>query len=318
MAKEEVEKPLKKIKWFGELVENLPESRGESFRDKVVDIESAKLVRAAGEVAMDAVHGKPEKTGVEKGIDGALEDVGKKIITEKLTSKDPIRSKLDDALGNFLANLLKGSLTKEGDSRLQDLQKQVTELTETIQGKKKAEELQEILDKVTGLVKPLQQEIQDLKSARAHKGSNLKPNELLEKLNETADKSKNLLSKMGYNVEMDKGLSKEEIEKMVNAAKNGAIEGLPPEELKKRLESAGYKIVGGPISYDQFEKIMKEARKKWEEETLDDKRIDVTADIVKTAISQIVSMFQPAVNVWMEGSLASRAPEHSSPPPKKK
>lgn len=202
------------------------------------------------------------------------------------------------------------------------LETKIKELTETLEDKNRKEARREMLEELDSKMNPLRESLKDLsqrleKAGEGGEGGSMEAGSVLDEANKVAEKAKGWLVKMGYKVEPEK-LSKQEVMKMIDEAQKQALANMSPEDLRKRLEKTGYKVVGGPISYDQLEKIMKGARKQWEEETLDDKRIDAAAEIVKTATRQIVSMFQPAVSAWMEGSLASRAPEHGSPPSKKK
>jgi|GEM_PF-5195744 uncharacterized protein (DUF1697 family) len=89
---------------------------------------------------------------------------------------------------------------------------------------------------------------------------------------------------------------------MIEEAQKKALENLPIEEIKKKLEQAGYKIMGGPLTWDQVEKLIEEAKKRAQEEVLEDKRIDAVADIIRDSVSRIIEMFKPAVELWFTDS----------------
>ena len=217
------------------------------------------------------------------------------------STKDPIRNSVNEALGEYLAGLIKGNIKKEGDPRLEKLEEQIEKLVE---GKEK-EELKAVLDKMSELVDPLQERLVALEEG---KGGEKRPGEkeLLDMVSEAKDKAERFLTGAGYKVQLDRGLTEEEVKKLIEHKQIEYFESLPPEELKERLEKAGYKILGGPLTYEQVEKLVEEARHKAQEEVLDDKRIAAVENIVRDSVAQIVSMFKPAVSLWMEHSVGSR------------
>lgn len=256
MSEKDVEKPLKKVKWFSELVENLPKPRGESFSDKVVDIESAKLVRAAGEVAMDSVHGKPAKGGVEKGINEALEDVGKQIITEKLVGKDPIRQKVDEAIGNLVSQAI-----TEKFSGGSEAEKELAAIREK-------ERLENMFKSFTEkVVSPLVEEVQALKESVAGKseGAKLTTDDAVEMVMDAQERYKKFLENQGYSVES------------VHVTK---------EDVKKMLEEEKAKT----------DKLLEEEKEKWEKESgvaveVEKERIRATEQILTGVTDRVFDIF---------------------------
>lgn len=257
MSEKDVEKPLKKVKWFSELVENLPKPRGESFSDKVVDIESAKLVRAAGEVAMDSVHGKPAKGGVEKGINEALEDVGKQIITEKLVGKDPIRQKVDEAIGNLVGQAITEKFRGGGS----EAEKELAAIREK-------ERLEAMFNSFTEkVVSPLVEEVQALKESVAGKseGAKMTTDKAVEMVMDAQERYKKFLENQGYSVES------------VHVTK---------EDVKKMLEEETAK----------FDTLLAEEKEKWEKESgaaveIEKERIRATEQILTGVTDRVFDIF---------------------------
>jgi hypothetical protein len=47
---------------------------------------------------------------------------------------------------------------------------------------------------------------------------------------------------------------------------------------------------------------MEEAKRKAQEEAIDDKRIDAVAGIIRESVSKIIEMFRPAVELWLQST----------------
>jgi len=81
------------------------------------------------------------------------------------------------------------------------------------------------------------------------------------------------------------------------------------EERKKRLrdtlQKMGFKVEDIYVTREEHERAVEEARKAGAEEALDDKRIGAVERIINNAVTQIVQMFQPAVQRWMELQMVS-------------
>lgn len=271
--KKEVEKPLKKIKWFSELVENLPTREGRSFTDRVVDIESAKVVRAASEVALDSVRGKPEKSGVEKGIGEALEDVGKKIITAKLTETDPIRKKVDEALGTIVASAITEKLSGAGSNAEKELAAiHEKERLEGLFGKFHEE-----------VIQPLVAEVQELAQSVKSKGEGTKltTDEAVEMVMGAQTRAKELLEKQGYSVE-SVHVTKEDVKKL---------------------------LVDEKAKYDER---LTEEKAKWEKESgaqveIETQRIQATENILSGVVDRVMDIFLVPVKEKIEEAIEKGA-----------
>lgn len=257
---EKVQEPLKKVKWFAELVENLPKSKGEkgdNFVDRVSAIEGAKLVRAAGEVAMDAVTGGGQSRGIEKGISEGLADAGKKIITDKLTSQDPITSKVMATLGDVLAEDLKARL--RGSPGQSDAEKELAAIKET---KRFEEMFQKFTDEV---VAPLAEQVQKLAAEKEEKPKDLTTDAAVDMVLEAQERAKKLLASQGYTVE-NVNVTKEQVKTMLT------------EEQAK------------------FDELLKKEKTQWELETgaqveIEKERVQATEKILTGVVDRVMDIF---------------------------
>lgn len=77
--------------------------------------------------------------------------------------------------------------------------------------------------------------------------------------------------------------------------------------MKRALEGVGFKVEDIYMTRKEVERLIVESRRKAEEEALDDKRVAAVEKIIGDAVRQIVGMFQPAVQTWMEYSLKTRS-----------
>ena len=205
------------------------------------------------------------------------------------------------------------------------LEDQIKRITETLEDKRRKEAREELLKELDEKMNPLRENLQRLseKLEILEKGGTLRvegargtvaplePEKILEEAEKVAEKARSWLRRQGYRIEPER-LTKEDVQKMIEQAQREALEKMPPEQLKQRLEAMGYKIVGGPITWEQFEKALEEAKKKAKEEALDDKRIDAVVDIVRESVSKIIEMFKPAVEALFTAPEAERKSSSSS------
>jgi uncharacterized protein YqgV (UPF0045/DUF77 family) len=181
-------------------------------------------------------------------------------------------------------------------AEIAELRKMVAELQEA----RRKEEAQKLVEEIQGLIKPLEERLAALEEAR--KGGEQPPpqppsaEDIIAQVNKVKGEAEKLLTGMGYRVEPG-GVTKEEVQRMIEAAREEALSKLPPEELKKRLEAMGYRVEGGPITWDQVQRMVEEARKRAYEEALEDKRIEAVERTISNAFAQIAQIFQPAVSV---------------------
>jgi len=273
---EEEKKPIKKLQWFSDLVENLPKRKDDSLASKVVDIESAKLVRAAGEEAISTIHREPEPSGLEKGISKGLETAGAQIITEKLTGKDPIRQKVDEALGDWVGGLIKKGISgSEGQS---EAEKELAAIRE----KEKLEGLVgEINEK---LIQPLVQEVEEIKkkvTPAEGTGKALSEEEAIDMIMKAEEKAKKILESRGYSVE-NVTVTKEDVKKILDEEKA------------------------------KTEEFLKGEKEKWEKERgaqveIETERIRATENILNNAIDRVFDVFLEPVKSKIQEAIEKGA-----------
>lgn len=204
-------KPLRALGWFKDIVENVPRPKGDSFADKVVDIESAKLITGAGKVAMNEITGTGSGPSAERGVSQGLENAGRKIVENKLLSEDPITSKVLGTLGDVLAADLKRRLT--GGSGLEG------EDSKELAERRRADELGMIVGKVREeLIEPLAKDLQTLSAKIDEKGASggkpLSDEDAITMVMNAQERAKEFLKKQGYSVE-SVSITREQTEQMI-------------------------------------------------------------------------------------------------------
>jgi hypothetical protein len=203
--------PIKRLKWFADIVENVPRATGGSFADRITDIQSARLIGKAGEVAIREIEGQqPEGSGVERGVNRGLETAGKKLVEDKLTKGDVITEKVMGALGDFLADDLRERLQGGGKGQ-SDAEKEVAEYHRK---EEYAAVVAEIKDE---LVKPLAEQVQTLAAQmkETSKGGELTTERAVEMVMNAQENAKKMLEKQGYSVESI-NVTKEQVAKMMD------------------------------------------------------------------------------------------------------
>jgi len=74
-----------------------------------------------------------------------------------------------------------------------------------------------------------------------------------------------------------------------------AVEGR--ERIKQFFEKMGFKVEDQYLRRDEVERIVEEAKRRAAEEALEEKQIEAVKEIVKDAVSKVIEMFKPAVNM---------------------
>ena len=64
----------------------------------------------------------------------------------------------------------------------------------------------------------------------------------------------------------------------------------------------GFKVEDQYMRKDEVEKLLAEREKKVLEEGLDDRKIEAVKDIVNNAVSQVVGLFKPAVDIMFSST----------------
>ena len=271
---EEDKKPIKKLQWFSDLVENLPKRKGDSLADKVVDIESAKLVRAAGEEAISTIHREPEPSGLEKGISKGLETAAVTTITEKFTKPDPIRQKVDEALGDWVGGLIKKGISgSEGQSEAEK------ELARIHQQEYLDDLFQKFHEKV---VAPLKAQVDTLVTEKEKAtGKAMTTDEAVEMVMGAKDRYIKFLESQGLKVESVQ-VTKEQVTKMI-------------EEEKAKNEE-----------------LLRSEKEKWEKEAgvtvqIETERIRATENILNGAIDRVFDVFLAPIKGKIEEAIEKGA-----------
>lgn len=200
------------------------------------------------------------------------------------------------------------SIKKQQDSFVGFVNTTVKEWKEELDSKNTQEEREKLLKDIDEkTVKPLEEKMGELEKTlkklsgeEEGKPGASKPSlndleEAIKNIKSTTESAKGFLQTLGFPIE-----KLEEKPSVVVTSKTQPTQEISPEDHKKALEGMGYKVTGGPISYEQLDKMLKEASDKAREEILDDKRIDAVADIIKDSIKEIIEMFKPAVNIYTE------------------
>jgi len=254
---EKKKKPLEQLGWFNDLVENLPRGKSESFTDRVIDLESAKLVHAAGEVAMGAVHGPDRSSGVDKGVTEGLEAAGKKIITDKLTGQDPIRAKVDEVIGELVADSLRDRLSGGGKANAAELE---------LARRDRTAELEVMFQKFhQEIVLPLATEVKALAEKGGGGSGPMTTDAAVEMVMGAQEKAKKLLEQQGFSVE-NVSVTKEDVAKMLNEEKA------------------------------KTDKLLGEEKEKWEKESgatveIERERIQATENILTGVVDRVFDIF---------------------------
>jgi hypothetical protein len=145
--------------------------------------------------------------------------------------------------------------------------------------------------------------------------------EEIKKIKGAVEDLKAVLTELGYRVEPDKvswkdveEVIRKRVEEAVERARQEALASLTPEEMKRRLEAAGYKVVGGPMTWDQVEKLINEVKKRAYEEALEDKRVDAVKSILESAISRVIGeILGPVVRAYFPQVASQALPAHPTP-----
>jgi hypothetical protein len=274
--------------------------------------------------SLDAVRVLTEIKGVSEGADPVTKQLLATLAGDVVGRSmggggegDPVDEAVKDVVK--YAAKIKAIDAAFGRGDTDTIKEELQGLKNQIANQKKSEEIQALMDKIDEAVGPLKERLDTMEEG---KGSGAtpppppppSPEDLFTQISDITERAKGWLDKAGYKVEMDKGLSKEEIQKMIDEASKAAIEKIPQDQLKDKLEKAGYKIVGGPVTYEQAQKMAEEAAAKAHEDALDDKRIEAVENIIHDGIVEVVNMFKPAVEFYYNTILPGKEGQPSSAP----
>lgn len=272
------DRTIRSLGWFKDVVENLPQAKGDSFADKVVNIESARVVAAASERVMDGMGSEDTGASAEKGIAQGLQDAGRKIVSDKLTQEDPISKKVMEALGDTIGEAIKERLS--GGGGLQG--EEAKELAE----RRRADEISAIVGKInTDVIQPLKEQVQALNAKIEEKsavtGKALTTDEAVTMVMDAQENARKLLEKQGYKIE-DAKITKEEVTKMIEVEKAKQTERETELKAQWELES------GQAVS-------------------IENRRIEATENILNSIVGQIMDMFLTPIKGKIEEALEKGA-----------
>lgn len=203
------EGPIARMRWFSDLVDNVPKSKGDSTTDRIVDIESARLVRRAGEVAMDSMGGEKKGSAIERGVARGIEGAAAETITKKLVGGDPVMDKVYGAIGDFISDAVKDKL--HGSSGQSDAERELAEIH-------RKDELNILFGQIKEeLIQPLSEQIQTVAKKVEDKpqGGALTTDDAVEMVLNAEERAKKLLEKQGFSIE-SVHVSKEDVKKMLD------------------------------------------------------------------------------------------------------
>jgi len=251
---------LKRLKWFADIVENVPRAKGDSFTDKVIDIQSANVVARAGKVAMEGMGETGGSPSAERGVSQGLEAAGRKIVEKKLLAEDPISSRVLETLGEVFSEDLKARLT--GGSGMQSAD------AKELADRRRKDDLDALLGQIkTELIQPLTEQIQTVAAKVEEKpqGGALTTEDAVDMVMNAQAKAKELLEKQGFSVE-NVNVTKETVSKMLE------------EERGKQAQHEA------------------ELKAKWEEERganveIEKDRIHATENILTSVVDRVMDVF---------------------------
>lgn len=194
-AAEKIQKLLEERK-APSMEDLFPEPLGELSR-KVQDINQAVLSTAFTRKKVAEMENPQKSSGVQQDVDDAVHTAGREIITQKLTAIDPIRAKVDEALGELVGDMLK----------------------ERLKGTNK-EELRAMLDGLFDefgekVVKPLYEKVTALETEKGKEEQSM--SEVVDLVTDAEKKYKDFLEKRGFKVE-SVNITRDSVEKMIHDA----------------------------------------------------------------------------------------------------
>jgi molecular chaperone GrpE (heat shock protein) len=237
-------------------------------------------------------------------VRNAVATIGTSLLSYTIAS-DPVSEGVRDAAKyvakiKFIDSAFKDNeneAVKELKAALEGLKAKLEE----IETRKKSEELEALKDELRTMIDSLTERIDTLESriSAPQPQNNSKPENIISEAKRVADTAKQILMEMGYRVE-PASVPIHELNKILEQKKKEIIDSLSPEELKSLLESKGYKVVGGPVRWEDVEKMLEDVKKRAYEEALEDKKIEMAANVLRDVTSRFIDLFKPAVQFWIE------------------
>lgn len=122
------------------------------------------------------------------------------------------------------------------------------------------------------------------------------------------------LGLMGYSIEQDKVTGAQVQQKIKDALERAEERFLSqmaddPQKYAEVLEKKGYRVTGGPMKWEDVEKLLDDQKKKITEEAQEDVRIHELGGIIREAVGGFMGLFQPIVGKWFEEGIDAQANE---------
>lgn len=287
-----------------------------------------------------------EKTGVEPAVKqymekwGVSEEEAKKQIQKFLAKRPVDRSKATPAIDNLFPEpvgplsekiqdvnqaALSTAFTRKSlkemnqpPEELQDLRKRVDDTMETVnnmlelvtttmkdmqstlEGKQKAEERQQLIKDIEErVIQPLKQDLEAVKKEVEVKPPKTEENlrTMREKIKGFEEEARGTLEELGIQVPERRVVTE------------GPAVPRKDEELVDDLKRRGYRVEFDMVSREEAQRLAEDAKRRVQEDLLEDKRIQAVENIIRDMIKNIFEMFSPPLRKWMEGSLESREAE---------
>jgi DNA repair exonuclease SbcCD ATPase subunit len=235
------------------------------------------------------------------------QDISQAILTNQITRRMLTAPPEDVATLHEKVMTLNDSLSNFA----QKIEAQINQITNVLDETKKKEAQEQLSKYLDEKLKSIREEIKVLSDTvvgKTAQAGNLPPGSLgdagtlLNTLKAQVDSSKGLLSELGFKVEKE-SLSREDVQKMIDEAKTNAIENLPPDELQKKIEARGFKVVGGPIPYEKAVELIQKSYEKGKEEGIESQQVQHVVGLIKYGMDKMFDVFTPGLKSLIEWQL---------------
>jgi uncharacterized ParB-like nuclease family protein len=185
-----------------------------------------------------------------------------------------------------------------------ELAKLRAEITDT----KKSKEMDEVMKQMKELIDPIQKEFEKIKG-QVGSSNPIASNDIVTLVTQKKEEAQKIGDVLGYKMVENKGMGPDEVKiaiaKALEEDKQKNIESFPKETMIQKLRDMGYNVEGGPMNYADVKKQMEEMYIRGKEEAFEDKSVEATKELVNNAISQIMRVFQPVIETWIQNAVVS-------------
>lgn len=174
------------------------------------------------------------------------------------------------------------------------------EMQGTLEAKQEDERRKQLLEELKeNVIKPLQEDLEEVKKSLSREEPP-KPEESISTIKETLDKAEEdaraVFTGLGIPV-----------------PEKGKVSVTPvpekDEDLVEELKGRGYRVEYDRIPREEAARMAEEARKKVEEDLLEDRRIQAVENIFRDVVNRIFDMITEPLQRYMESSIERRATE---------